>query len=140
VEPDLFSRVADVLSILGFLASLYAALGIKRLRAFYVFKTRVPQLTRRLTEHKSNLSRHLSEGAPARFQMREEVTTLAVTLVSLERKLPRPTKRRVHALAEQLERYGPDPSEAQLRRTYLELAALVEEITNLQEDLEWQQR
>ncbi len=127
-------------SILGLGLTGWALWEIRRLRRFYVFKARVPELLANLDQHASTLAGCLSDFPNSENLANKELAQIQATLKSLEPKLQGASKRSVKRLLESLEIQGQTPNERRIKQTYLSVITVVSEIENLQEDLEWQQR
>lgn len=140
----LFSReafffVGNFLSIVSFVLTIFVWLNVRKLRNVYKLKARGPSLIKELSKSASNLSRFMNEYHEFVPQVTEELGKVAVKLHSLKRKLsgsPKRSVKQVLACIDQCEVSA--QNEEQVRRTYIEIVKVIEELKDNQKDLNWE--
>jgi ABC-type transporter Mla subunit MlaD len=96
-------------------------------------------LIKELSKSASNLSSFLNEYNEFLPQVTEELGRAAVKLRSLKRKLSGTPKRSVGKVLEHIDRCEVSAqNEEQVRRTYIEIVKIVEELKENQKDLNWE--
>ena len=130
---------ADLASIVGLLATVWVMMTVQNIRSYYVIRSRVPDLAKRLRKTASNLAGFLNDLSSFSTDVAVELASIEATLESLRRILRRGSKRTVDSLLQDVKsaRKG-RPSEPAIRAVYTELVKLNEQIKHLQEELTWE--
>ncbi len=136
----LLSDWGSLASILGLVLTGWALWEVLKLRRFYEARVRVPKLLAELSQRKSALANYLNDLPNSEDRANEELVQIESTLKALEPKLRGEAKRSVGNLLSRLRAQGRAPDEEGIKRTYLSVVAVIQEIKNLQEDREWQQK
>jgi hypothetical protein len=136
------STVADALSVVGFIITIKVFLDLRKIKSFYVFKGRIPELIRNLDAHAARLASYYDDHDISRQGIKLELAQAEVTLNSIRRKVDRPTKRTVDAASEAISAYDdtlmPHQSRELLWNVYIEIRKAVDELVNRQKDVEWE--
>lgn len=75
----------SIASITGLVITVVVFFNIRKIKEFYIFKGRVPELLVRLAKHASNLSAFHKEFEDSLQQIEEEVGLSEITLKSLKK-------------------------------------------------------
>ena len=136
---ETFSRIASVFSIAGFALTLWVLLETRKLRALYKLRVRGPLLIKDLNKMAVTLSSYLNDYSNSFIQIAQELGRIGVKLKSLETKLsgtPKASVKLVRSYIDQLE--VNTENEERVRRTYVEIIKVIEELKDHQEDLDWE--
>ena len=92
-----FSDIGNAASLLSLAITIYLFYAVRRIKSFYVFKARVPELTEQLGTHGSKLALLHGDFKDSRELILLELGRTEVKLKSLRRKkIGRPTKKSVN--------------------------------------------
>ena len=126
-------------SISGLVLTGAVFLGVRRLRAYYVVRKRLPELRKRLIQHSHEISRSLNDFEAFKYQLAEELAQAKATLQSIKKKMTGAEKKEVKKLLGQLKNIDlKNPKEAPVRDCYLGLLHVQEQLKNLEADLAWE--
>lgn len=134
-----FFVVGNLLSIASFVLTIFVLLNVRHLRNAYKLRVRGPSLIRDLSKCASNLSGFMNDYHEFLPQIEVELGKVAVKLRSMKSKLNGSAKRSVkHVIAyiDQCEINA--QNEQQVRRTYVEIRKVIEELKDNQKDLDWE--
>ncbi len=142
--PKLLNREAlailgDVFSIASFIVSLFVLLNVRRIKNLYRLRVRGPALVKQLAKSTTSLSNYMNEYREFMPQISEELGRVAAKLKSLEAKLsghPKASVKRVRGYVDQCEVKA--ENERDVRKTYIEVLKVVEELKDHQKDLDWE--
>jgi len=136
-----FSDVGNVASILGFSLTIIILLLIKRIKSFYIFRIRVPEISIRLQTIVSNISSLMNDYESSHYSIDIEVAKCEIALKSLRKKISGSAKKSVKELIEKLYYYQKNQenkTENNIRNIYVEALKIIEEIKEIQEDYKWE--
>ena len=134
-----FTALASVASILSLVISAAVLINVRKIRSFYVFTARVPQLLDRLRTNSSSLSDQLNDFDRFRPQIPVLLADTEVALVSLSKKVRSPHNGVARALALRVKEYDVKADgEGPLREIYVDLHKVIATIDDLREDLKWE--
>lgn len=134
---DIVAVIADVVSLVGFIVTVGVAIALRRLRAFYVFKGRVPDLTKRIAERTSRSSDLAADFINTSADIRNEVRQIGILTESLAQKSSGPAKAAAKRLARKLKN-APVETRTEWTDLYGELQTLLARYEEVQRDLEWE--
>jgi predicted PurR-regulated permease PerM len=106
LSGDEFTSVANVLSVIGFVLTLYVSFAIRNIRKYYIFTARVPELVRRLKEHNSKISELLNDYENSMQAIDIEIASMQVILNSLKSKISGNGKKSTRELISQTKSYN----------------------------------
>jgi hypothetical protein len=133
------SDIASVASIAGLLITIWVAANLRKIKTFYLFTARVPQLARRLRQHSSALATYMNDPVSFQEKIREEMVAAEVTVDSLQRKLGGHSKKTVRNLLTNVRRASEGEfSPPAIREVYLLMIHVNEQLKDLQSDLKWE--
>jgi hypothetical protein len=136
---EAFSKIASAFSIASFGLTLWVLLETRKLRALYKLRVRGPLLIKDLHKMTSTLSSYLNDYSNSIAQIDQELGKIGVKLKSLEVKLGGAPKRSVKLVRSYIDQYDVNiENEAQVRRTYVEIIKVIEELKDHQKDLDWE--
>ncbi|HEX9629849.1 MAG TPA: hypothetical protein VF961_07510 [Pyrinomonadaceae bacterium] len=144
IVRNIFSRdgfffLGNLLSIISFFLTIFVLLNIRKLRNTYKLRVRGPSLIKDLSKSASNLSGLMNDYSEFLPQITEELGKVGVKLRSLRRKLSGSSKRSVKHVITYIDQCEISPqNEAQVRRTYVEIVKVIEELKDNQKDLDWE--
>jgi len=140
---DILTVLGNVCSVVGFLLTLLVLLKLRRIYRSFLFQARLPDLRKKIKGHRSALARLLNNFADAGAEIAAEIQKCHANLQNLRTKLGRRQAASVTALLKQTADFGLSsvaPSKEEVRRVYLALVLLEEELENLSEDIKWRPR
>lgn len=161
---DVFSgktitAIACASSIASLLLTFVVFLGVRKIRKFYIFTARVPELNQRLSDIASKISSQLNGNSLESTVVTETMADAEVTLKSLSRKVGNPLKPQAKKIIKEIrlldKREGilavlfssrdngqqntANSREERLRRIYIALYKLNAECKEIYEDARWEQ-
>jgi hypothetical protein len=136
---ETFFFVGNLLSIVSFVLTLFVLLNIRKLRNVYKLKARGPSLIRELSKSAANIATLMNDYNEFLPQLAEEFGKAAVKLRSMKGKLSGSRKRAVkHVLTYIDQCEVTAQNEEHVRRTYIEIIKIIEELKDHQKDLDWE--
>lgn len=138
IENFSFSSFADVMSVIGFCFTIYVLLTIRKIKNFYVFKARVPDLLKKVTKQASQLSQFHNNFEDSKPQILLVIGQVEVTLKSLNKKVDRQVKNSIKEVSKHISGYKTNRDKSRLWDIYVSLQKVNQEIVNLQEDRSWE--
>lgn len=93
---------ATVVTILSFFMTLYVMFAVKKIRKFYIFNARVPEIIKRLTDITSKISIQLNSFNGIDRALNEILVNAEVELSSLTRKVDGSLKKQASSLAKEI--------------------------------------
>jgi len=157
VNGKYISAFAALSSIISLVITVAVYLGIRKIKRFYAFTARVPELNERLGEIASKISSSLNSGTLNTTSTKEMLADAEVTLKSICNKVDNPLKNQVRKIIHDIEFidntkglknkfvkfFNGSPYEGiqenKLREVYISLYKLNAECKNAYEDSRWEQ-
>ena len=136
-----FADVGTIASILGLLLTILIFFLIRKIKSFYIFKIRVPGLSKRLQDIASSISSYLNYYESSINSIDEAVATCEVVLKSLKGKLSGSIKKAIKALIKKIGNYQNSydyKTKDNIWDIYISILKISEEIKELQEDYKWE--
>jgi len=133
-----FSDFADVISVIGFCFTIYVLLTIRKIKNFYVFKARVPDLLKKVSKHASQLSQFHNNFEDSKPLILLEIGQVEVILKSLNKKVNRQVKSSIKEVNKHISGYKIYRDKSRLWDIYVSLQKVNQEVVNLQEDRNWE--
>jgi hypothetical protein len=132
------SDIGSIASIIGLIFTILVLIDVRRLKSYYLFTARMPELARKLREHTLNIAEYLSDFEKSIQDISVELARLEVVLNSLSRKLDRTSSETVVQLLKYLKNYDVERAgKTGLRKIHVYVNKILDEIEDLQEDLKW---
>ncbi len=128
---------ADIASVMGLMVSAVVWLNVRKLRAFYTFRARVPEVIASLNERASNLSSLLSDFEGSRQSIELELAEAAVLIRSLAKKSSGAPRAAAESLASRIELNFPR-SASDARQLYVAIRTLLLTFKEVQSDYNWE--
>jgi Mg2+ and Co2+ transporter CorA len=139
LNREALSIIADLLSIAGFILTIAVLLNVKNLKNAYKLRVRGPSLIRDLAKSTSALSSLMNDYREFRPQVAEELGKVSVKLHSMQNKVRGDARRSVKNVLLYIDRCEVNAeNEDQVRRTYIEIVKVIEELKDYQKDLDWE--
>lgn len=139
LSRETFFVIGNLSSIASFILTIFVLLNVRKLRSSYKLKVRGPSLIKDLSKSASNLSGFMNEYNECIPQVAEELGRVSVKLRSLKRKLGGGPKRSVKQVLVYIDHCEVSAqNEEQVRRTYVEIVKVIEELKDNQKDLDWE--
>jgi predicted nucleic acid-binding Zn-ribbon protein len=133
------SRISSVISIASLGLTLWVLLETRKLRTLYKLRGRGPSLIKDLAKMASGLSKYLNDYSNSLSQIAQELGKIESKLKSLEPKLSGSPKGSVKLLRSSIDQLDvKTENEEQVRRTYIEVIKVIEELKDHQKDLNWE--
>lgn len=133
-----FSDFADLLSVISFGLTIYVLLTIRKIKTFYVFNARVPDLLKGLAKQNTQLLSLYNQFEESKPQILLHISSTQVTLDSLSKKVDKNIQASIKEVATQISSYKSSEEKNELWKIYVELAKVHQEITHLLEDRKWE--
>jgi hypothetical protein len=139
IEGPTFAGIAGLASVTSLTLTIWVVLGVRRLKASYLFSARAPEIAKQLRAHAANLASYLNDFEAFKGKIQEELAAAEVTSFSLARKIEWRHRGAVKDLGKAIKRMNrTQVSEEQLRTVYLQLIKVNEHVKDLQADLKWE--
>jgi hypothetical protein len=136
---ETFSKIGSIFSIASFGLTVWVLLETRKLRGLYKLRVRGPSLIKDLVKLASILFSYLNDYSNSVAQIAQELGKIGVKLKSLEVKLngaPKSSVKLVRSYIDQCE--VNNENEEQVRRIYVEIIKVIEELKDHQKDLDWE--
>jgi predicted PurR-regulated permease PerM len=131
--------IGSVASILGLVLTILIFLSLRKIRRFYVFTARVPELLDKLTKHAGKISEYQKEFSNSQQEIELELSKAEVVLKSLKKKVSRQTKSSINNVLKTVKTYYNSISDSKsLWEVYVKIQILIDEIKELQLDIKWE--
>ena len=139
----LFTALVNITQIASLVITIIVYFGVKRIKKYYTFVGRHPDLVKNLRRHASKIVEYLSDFDGFFDQIQTELKLTEVTLATLEKKIDDQPKKSIRRLrktlrktknTDDLERQG----EKGVRSIYNDLLKIDAEITELRKDQQWE--
>jgi|ERR1700686_239312 len=138
--------LGSLASILSLMLTAFVLFELRRIKSFYLFKARVPDLVGRLSQHSSNLSNYLGDFDNSLPQIVKELAISEAVMTSLTKKLGGDPRKSVQALLESTHRFRTrytninhlQREKESLRGIYVDMAKVVEDLKQLEEDTKFE--
>jgi len=140
---SVLSQTGDICSILGFLFTVIVLLKLRGIHRSFLAQARLPDLQKKIRGHRSALAKLLNDFSAAGPEVEAEIQKCHANLRNLQPKLARAqaaSARTLVSLTGQLIQSATPPDKDQVRKVYLALVLLEEELDNLNEDMKWRAR
>lgn len=133
------SDFGSVASIIALTLTIWVAIGVRRIRMQFLITARMPELSKRMRQHATNLSEFLNEPNRFRNQIHAELAAAEVTVHSLQKKLSWHSRRVVKTLLLNLRSHSRDSiNDKHLRDLYVQMVGVNEQLRDMQKDLKWE--
>ena len=137
---DLWSGLANIQSSISFGLLLWGFVNLRKIKRYYVFTGRVPDLLESLRRHASSISLFLNDFEDSISGISEELARAEIVVKSLKKKLNREPKRAMGKLLKTMRAYEKSSTEANLWQAYIGMIKAVDQIEDLQQDMKWEIR
>jgi hypothetical protein len=138
-QRDLLSDIGTVSSIIGLLLTVIVFINIRKIKNFYLFRARVPELIDKLSVHSSNIASYQYESSDSLQNIPLELAKAEVVLQSLEKKLKGQTRISVQELLKIVREFDvSNNTRDDLWNIYVGMMKVIEQIKDIQEDLRWE--
>lgn len=147
-----FTALASLSSVVSLILTFFVFIGVGKIRKFYIFTARIPELSERLSEMASNISSALNGDDSESVKTKQTLAEAEVALQSLCRKSSNPIKGSAKRVIDEIREFNGQRSwfsvsnnshgqspEQQLRSIHIALYKLVAEIKEVYEDKRWEQ-
>lgn len=152
--------IATLSSVISLVITIAVYFGIRKIKRFYAFTARVPELNERLGEIASKISSSLNSGTLNIIYTKEMLADAEVILKSIYKKVDQPLKKQVKKILHEIESIddtrgitnkiinffketseinSEGVQESRLREVYISLYKLNAECKNAYEDSRWEQ-
>lgn len=132
------SDISNIASVVGLALTLWVALNVRKIKNHYLLTARVPELSRKLSQHRRQLCKYLNDAEANRHQIEEELAAAKATAQSLEAKLTGRHRESIKLLLKAIrEQERQLTTETGTRAIYRRIVHVSEELENMIEDLKW---
>lgn len=129
-----FADLADFLSVIGFCLTVYLLFTIRKIKNYYVFKVRVPDLLKVMAKQASTLAQLHQAFDESKLAILLEIGKAEVTLRSLSPKVDRSIRASINEGIWNMDHYPPFPTKTRVWDIYVGMQKVSQQIINLQED------
>jgi hypothetical protein len=102
-KNELITVLGTFASVLSFFMTLYVIITISRIRRFYIFIARVPEINDRLIKFASEISSQLNSFTGINTTIVKLLADVEVDLASMSRKVDGPLKKRIKLVVEEID-------------------------------------
>lgn len=134
---EAFFIIGNIASIIGAVISLWVLWDVKRLRAHFLFRTRIPDLLKSLKKHVNTLSESLRNYEENQRDIETVLPVCESTLKNLKAKVHGDARQTTKTLLEKIRRRTKPTSKDEAWEIYDELQALLEALNHLWKDKKW---
>lgn len=154
-KNQVLSVLGTFASIISFLMTIYVTYSILKIRKFYIFNTRVPEIICQLETLSSEISAQLNTFDEINTTVSEILAKVEANLASLSRKVDRPLKIQANDIIRDISMLNgkitlinkiktffenkPQNQEKQLQKIYLSLYLLIAQCRTRFDDAKWEQ-
>lgn len=138
--PILFTRLGSISSIIGLLLTILIFYRLRRIHRNFLFQARIPDLKRKIKQHRSKLSTFLNTYDDSVDQIEIELKKCQSNLGSLKPKVERSLRGQIKRIVRHIKnisRSSSHPSKEEIRIVYRSLVFIEQELENLSEDIKW---
>jgi len=128
--------VADFASIAGLFLTVAVFVNLRRIKSFYVFRARVPELTQKIGEKASNISKLLGDSENTKPQVELELAEIVVLVRSLRDKSTGDARLHAKRVLKRLEQRA--IISANTWDLYVDIQTLLVTFREIQLDLKWE--
>ncbi len=121
----------------GVFLSFFFKWLLRKIRSYYTFAARAPQLVEKLERHSSNIANYLNDFDAFLPQIQKELAGAEVALNSLKGKLSRQSRQSVILVLKKIRAYEKSKNRDGLYDIYVGMLKIEQEIKEIQEDLKW---
>jgi hypothetical protein len=136
---DVLGLIADFASLVGVIVSIGVAISVRRLRAYYVFRKRVPDLVARIAQKSSRASDLAADFGNTRDDIIVEIRQIAVFAESIAAKSSGAAKVPAKQLARRLKQTRL-LTRTEFSDVYADIQSLIARCEEIQRDQEWEGR
>jgi hypothetical protein len=139
LKGEAFSIFGTVASMISLVLTVWVLINVGKIKSYYMFAARVPDLNKQLKQHASEISAYLNDFEGFLPQIQLELAQTEIVLRSLKNKLDRQPKKSATQLLKVLRHYDLNSGDKDgLYSIYVDMRKLESEIEDLQEDLKWE--
>ena len=133
-------NTGSIASIVSLLLTIIIFIAIRKIKSYYIFTGRVPELVKSLNKIASEINNCLNDFKGAIHKISMELANAEVTLKTLRNKINnRSLKKSISKLIKQIKGYKTiNDGEKKLRDIYIKLRKIIREIKELQKDQKWE--
>ena len=135
------SNLGNAASIVALFLTFLIFINMRKIKRFYVFTARVPELLEKLANHASKISAYQKDFSSSTREIKLLLAETEILLKSIKSKVgTRQIKSSVKRVLKIVTQYNPATQDQDaLWTVYVEIQKLVSEIQEFQSDLKWRQ-
>lgn len=133
----LLGVVADLSSLIALATTAAVWWNVRRIREFYRFRARIPEVVEQLNKSASNVSRYLSDFDASEQSIELEFAEATVFVRSLAKKSSGEPRSAAKRLAKRLERRGVFTAR-DARELYVDIRTLLLTFREVEKDYKWE--
>jgi hypothetical protein len=139
LQADIVIAVVNFVTIVGFVITVFVFIDVKRIKRYYKFVGRVPDLKKNLKQHATNINNYLNDYSNFGSEIQAEITLAEVTLKSLITKTDGQVKQSIISLLKDIQLFNSTKGDEDLlRKIYLGMIKVEAEIVNVRKDQKWE--
>jgi hypothetical protein len=138
---DILAISADVAGLIGFAISVYLFFNIRKIKEFYIFATRTPELLNALKQSASNISKLNADFEENKNHIGTELARTSGILASLRKKAPFAQKRLISGTVSLVENYNSQAkNNKDVWEIYNSIHKIISHLEEILADSKWEQR
>jgi predicted nucleic acid-binding Zn-ribbon protein len=136
---DFYVNSGSIASIASLLITIFIFLTIRKVKRFYIFTARVPELITELEELASRISDSLNDYESNKDRIEKDLGSAENRLNHLKYKInSRPARKSILSLIKSMKKLKPNGDTEKIRAIHIRLYKIVDEIKELQKDFKWE--
>lgn len=139
LSSEFFTILASISSIISLILTFYVFLDVRKIKSYYLFAARVPNLIEKLQQNASNLSDYLDNFEQFSSKIEEELAEAEVIVESLSKRIDGDAKKSTEKLIKHMQEYNSrEKNRDSVWKIYLDIRRVVGRINEIQEDRKWE--
>lgn len=138
---EIFEQIGTLSSILSFVITIFVWMSVKKIKDFYLFTARFPDLTTRLSELASGLSDGLNAYEGITTKIKKILIDIEVILKSLRKKSNGDVKKSINLLIKEIQKVSSNaeniPKEM-LENIHISTYKVIKQCEDLYEESRWE--
>lgn len=131
------SITGAALTLGGIVLTLLVFLGVKKIRSYYSFNIRMPDLIQKLRDHNSSLQKQFRDFDSNKKDIQYEINQIIAIMETVEHKTLKDLRQKIKVFLKNNEDLTDSPEKETAWKFYSDTAALITRISELVEDRKW---
>lgn len=138
VSPT-FTAIVNVISIIGFVITIFVMVGVRQIKGHYTSRIRVPELRNQLVAHASKIGDFLNDYSNNRNSISLEMAATEPVLRAIKKRLSWSERGKINEALKKINKLQKEPSQSEkdVRLIYNILHGLSSELEQWENDKKW---